>query len=354
MTQGSVITGLGIWLPPQVRFNSAWPSTFGQDGKHADRTFNDIPPSEDAHAAAITERHLALEAKDPFLGCLSRRVADVDILAMHAEAIAGYRALQDAGVDPKDVDIILSNAAVPDRIAPPSATGICDRIGATKAFGVGMDVACASALVQMQMAHAYIQSGQAKHVLLTQSHLLLKTLPLGHPASPGLGDGASAMVMSKGGKGLQFRSAFGLTLGDHHESVCWVRHEHDNQWWQPGSAFRVGTRNIEGCKHLMRETVSFGAQTIASAAKRANIEVSSLDTIISVQPRGFIPHAIAERLGLSQAHAVSTYKYLGHLGGVGPVTNMIEARAMGRLGDRVAFYGQGTGFTRFATILTRS
>lgn len=347
----TVLTGVGCWLPKDIRFNQAWPKNFGQDGKHADRTFNDIPPSNDPLAAAITDRYLKAEALDPFLGCFTRRVADPRALAMEAETMAALRALDDAGVDPKDVDIVLSNAAVPDRIAPPSATGVIGLIGATKAFGVGIDVACASALVQMHMAHSYIQSGQARHVLLTQSHLLLKTLPLSHPASPGLGDGASALLMSKGGKGLKFKAAYGFTHGDHYESVCWVRHENDTPWWQPGGAFRVGTRNIEGVKHLMRETVSFGAETIQRAADIANVEIPSIDTIISVQPRGFVPFAIAERLGLPQSVAVSTYKYLGHLGGVGPVMNLIEARTLGTLGERVAFYGQGTGFTRFATIL---
>jgi 3-oxoacyl-[acyl-carrier-protein] synthase III len=103
----------------------------------------------------------------------------------------------------------------------------------------------------------------------------------------------------------------------------------------------------------MRDTVTYGAETIRAAADRSATAVASLGVIASVQPRGFIPHAIAERLGLPRAHAVTTYVDTGHLGACGPVLNLARARASGRTpaGTLVAMYGQGAGFTRAAAIL---
>jgi hypothetical protein len=43
-----------------------------------------------------------------------------------------------------------------------------------------------------------------------------------------------------------------------------------------------------------------------------------LGVIASVQPRGFIPHAIAERLGLPRSCAVTTYEDIAHLGRLRP------------------------------------
>jgi 3-oxoacyl-[acyl-carrier-protein] synthase III len=72
-----------------------------------------------------------------------------------------------------------------------------------------------------------------------------------------------------------------------------------------------------------------------------------------VQPRGFIPGAIAEHLGLPRERAVTTYSHIAHVGACGPVFNLERAREEGRLekGSLSALYAQGAGFTRAAAIL---
>jgi 3-oxoacyl-[acyl-carrier-protein] synthase III len=106
-------------------------------------------------------------------------------------------------------------------------------------------------------------------------------------------------------------------------------------------------------KWLMRDTVTYGADTIRAAADRSSTAVGDLGIIASVQPRGFIPHAITERLGLPRSSAVTTYEEIAHLGACGPVFNLARARTGGRVsrGTLVAIYGQGAGFTRAAAIL---
>jgi 3-oxoacyl-[acyl-carrier-protein] synthase III len=103
----------------------------------------------------------------------------------------------------------------------------------------------------------------------------------------------------------------------------------------------------------MRDTVSFGATTVREAAERAQIDVGRIALLASVQPRGFIPRAIAERLGLPRERAVTTYPEIAHLGSCGPVFNLLRARELGMLapGALVALYAQGAGFTRTAALL---
>ena len=350
------IVGVGTWLPEAIRTNDAWPPTFAANalGK-GDRTFNDIPPSEDSEAAAIVARDLEAETRDPFLGAKLRHVADDSVTAAEAEASAGLAALRDAGIGPGDVDLVLSNSIVPDRLMPSTAAAVAHRIGATRALALGVDAACASSVVQLDVARAYITAGLASTVLLVQSHLLLRAMPMEHPASPGLGDGASAMVVTRG-TGLTIRSTFARTHGEHAIAVTWVRGQDDTAdapWWKAGGDYRLGSRAPDRAKILMRETVSFGAATIRSAAERASIGVAELAVVASVQPRGFIPGAIAERLGLPRARAVTTYDLVAHLGACGPVFNLARARALGRAprGTFLAMYGQGAGFTRAAAIL---
>jgi 3-oxoacyl-[acyl-carrier-protein] synthase-3 len=347
---------MGTWVPETVRGNDAWPLDFAQRCREkGDRTFNDIPTSEDPEAAAIVGRDLEAEAHDPFLGARLRHVASASTSAAEAEARASLAALRDAGIAPSAVELVLSNSMVPDRLIPTTAVLVAHRIGATRALAFGVEAACASSIVQLDVARAYVLAGLARTVLLVQSHLLLRAMPMDHPASPGLGDGASAMVVTRG-SGMAIRSNFGVTHGEHGAAVTWVRasgNHDDAPWWEPGGAFRLGSRAPERAKALMRDTVSFGAATIRAAADRASIPVSQIGVVASVQPRGFVPPAIAERLGLKRECAVTTYDRVAHLGSCGPVFNLERARVLGRLkpGTFVAMYGQGAGFTRAAAIL---
>ena len=349
------IVGIGTWLPAEVRTNDAWPASFRERG-HArgDRTFNDIPTSEDRAAAAIVERDLAKEATDPFLGATLRHVADDRTRAADAEAFAAERALAQAGIDPADVDTVISYSIVPDRVAPTGPV-VAHKIGARRAHAFGVDTACASAVTQLEIARAYLAAGLSKVTLLVQSHLLLRAMPMEHPATPGLGDGATAMVVT-GGPGLTIRGTFCRTLGEFADAVLWIRgvtDEEDPSWWQPGGAYRIGSKRPDQVKALMRDTVSFGAQTLREAAAAANTDLERLAAIASVQPRGFIPGAIAEHLGLPRHRAVTTYSHIAHVGACGPVFNLARAREEGRLekGSLSGLYAQGAGFTRSAAIL---
>jgi 3-oxoacyl-[acyl-carrier-protein] synthase-3 len=352
----AAITGIGVYVPETIRTNDFWPPAFHERfGKQGDRTFNDIPSPLDEAAAAIVARDLALEALDPMLGAKLRHVADARLSSAQAEAFAAQNALRDAGIEAAEIDLVLSHALVPDRIMPPTAVALAALIGAHNARALAVDSACASAVSQLEVAQAFVEAGLARHVLIAQSHLLWRALSAEHPASPGLGDAASALVVSRG-RGLTIRGSFSQTHGEHARSVTWLRgsdDESDPPWWLAGGNTRMGSRNQEGAKFLMRETVTFGARTVHECALRAGIPVDRIAVLASVQPRGFIPLAIAERLGLARECAVTSYEEIAHVGACGPIFNLHKARAQGRLrpGAVIALYAQGAGFTRAAALL---
>jgi 3-oxoacyl-[acyl-carrier-protein] synthase III len=167
------------------------------------------------------------------------------------------------------------------------------------------------------------------------------------------------MVVVGSGRGLRIRSTFSATHGDQYPAVTWIRGKDDFTdlpWWKAGGDFRLGSRAPERVKTLMRDTVTYGADTIREAARAGGVAVSDLSAVVSVQPRGFIPHAIAERLGLPRDRAVTTYEEIAHVGACGPVFNLLRARSLGlaQPGARIAMYAQGAGFTRAAAILEAS
>lgn len=347
------IAGLGQWLPERIRTNATWPPNFAAIAKASDRReLVEIDAKVTCRADEITAAYMAREASDAFLGATERRVAEPTVTAPEAESAAAMAALNDARLSPGDVDVILSWALVPERVSPPSAPKVAHIIGANKAYAMGTDAACASTVTQIELAAALIESGRAKHVLLTQSHLLTRLFKLIHPASPTVGDAATAMVVSASDV-PSILKAVAHSDGQYYEAVTWCRGAvKDPPWWEPGSGYYLGSRDIAGAHELVRSTVRLAAQTVTELAAKNGVSVDDFDVLASVQPRRWIPSAIVEALGARMV-APHTFDQLGHLGGCGVVTNLLAARSDGviKSGTRVVLYAQGGGFTRAATLI---
>lgn len=352
------IAGLGAWFPETVRQNSEWPESFAERSRDrgGDRTLVDLDfERESDPARAIAMRYLAEERDDPFLGGRERRVADAAMSSSEAETRAARRALEDAGVRGDAVDVVLSSALVPDRIMPSNACKVASEVGAVSAWAATLDAACASPVAQLTLAASLIESGRARTVLLTQSHLAVRTFPLAHPASPCVGDAAAAMlVVASETPGIQ--SSHAVTHGQYYDAVLWCRGKaaaEDPPWWEPGGAFFMGSHASEATRELMKDTVPTAVRTVRELASTARFDISEIEVLASVQPRRWVPLAIAEALGIGSDCAPQTYERYAHLGGVGPVVNLIEARDTGRLrpSARVVMYAQGAGFTRAAVSL---
>jgi 3-oxoacyl-[acyl-carrier-protein] synthase III len=347
------ILGLGEWFPDRVRSNQEWPAEFtaARETKTG-RELVDIPCADVDECDRLVGRYLAAEANDPFMGTTARRVADPTTSAWQAESFAAARALAEAGVEARDVDAVLSWSVVPDRISPASANRVAHALGATRAWATGIDAACASAIAQLLLATSLVRSGQARFVLLTQSHLITRAFPFAHPASPNVGDGATAVVVGGPG-GHAIGPIHAVTDGAYCDAVTWRRSEDDPPWWQAGGGFFLGSRDRAGAHHLTSQTVRIAAETVRELAQKADVPVCSIAAIAAVQPRRWVPPAIAEVLGLPRGRAPQTFDHYAHLGGCGVIANLLEARRSGLLdaGSLVALYAQGAGFTRAAALV---
>jgi 3-oxoacyl-[acyl-carrier-protein] synthase-3 len=351
----ATIAGLGEWLPETVRKNDAWPADFAQPkGAGEDRVLADVSAvGSDDPCDRILARHLAAEAGDPFLGTRQRRVADDRMSSWEAESRAARAALEDARIHARDVDVVMAYAAVPDHISPPSATRVAHAIGATRAYAPGVHTACASAIVQLELAAALIESGRARTVLLTQSFLMTRVVPLSHPASPNIGDAATAVVV-RASEHRGVLATHAVTSGEFYDAVLWRRRGEDQtRWFEAGGPMFLSTNDGAAARKLIQNTVRFGAQTVYELMDKARVPVQDLSVLASVQPRRWVPGSLAEALGLAPECAPDTFLERAHMGACGVVSNLIEARRRGMLreGSLVALYGQGAGFTRAAGLL---
>jgi 3-oxoacyl-[acyl-carrier-protein] synthase III len=104
---------------------------------------------------------------------------------------------------------------------------------------------------------------------------------------------------------------------------------------------------------LIARTVQIASNTLVEACNKAGIAPSDIRLLCSVQPRRWIPAAIAEAAGIPEGRAPNTFTELAHVGACGVVANLLAARRARTLqrGDLVALYAQGAGFTRSAALL---
>jgi hypothetical protein len=96
------IVGLGLWVPDTIRENDAWPESFTREfhEHRAAQTARDFTHIEREAARPYNDlfkKHALPFEDDPFKGATRRFIADPDVPTVHGDALAGMRALEDAG-----------------------------------------------------------------------------------------------------------------------------------------------------------------------------------------------------------------------------------------------------------------
>ncbi|MBX7197730.1 MAG: 3-oxoacyl-ACP synthase III family protein [Sandaracinaceae bacterium] len=359
----AAIRGLGEWRPETVRVNADWPaevvaSWAARAPKPGTGAVDDtalVAAPELSEADRLSALGFARDMEDPFLFAQERRVARPHETSIDASVHAGRAALEDAGVSPEQLDVVMVWDAVPDRPGCPAAPKICERLGALRAHGLDIQQACASVISSLELAAALIESGRARHVLLTQTHVGFRLCGFETPTSANVGDLGTAIVVGPSERAGVLTTSI-VSDGSFQDAVLLARgkdDETDTPWFVAGGPFVFGTKDRVRAQQMMKDTVKMGALTIREACDRAAIAPRSLDVIAAPHPRRWIPGAIAETLGLRADRAPQTYEEIAHVGGCGAVANLIEARRRGLLtpGALVALYAQGQGMTRGAALV---
>lgn len=349
----ATILGLGVWFSDSIRENDAWPRAFHERrASRAERDLSRIEPAPDGFGA-IMARHAARHAEDPFRGAIRRHVADEGVAPSEAEARAATLALQDAGVDPREIDLVLSHSLVPDRLTPPNAPLVAARVGCTRAAAFGLDAVCASAVSQLVLGAAMIEAGRARRVLAVQSHLIFRTLDLEEPSSVFLGDGAAAFVLGPARDGHGLRAHVAQADGSFHGAITWTGEGGADTPWYRGGRLVPGSADRDAVRRMSARLLHMGVETVRALLDRGNATPSQLAAVATIQPTVWYAEALAEALGIEPSRVPSTFERVAHVGAAGVVANLVEARARGLLheGDLVALYAHGAGANRTAALL---
>jgi 3-oxoacyl-[acyl-carrier-protein] synthase-3 len=356
------IVGMGLWLPDTVRQNDAWPESFirafreHRDGRRSG-DFTDIErrnperPYED-----LFVRHALPHDDDPFKGARERRIADPDVPTVEGDAAAARLALKEAGIEPREVDLVLSSAVLQDELVPSNGPAIQDLVGCVQAPGIGVESYCSAALAQLDLAAPLVETGRARYVLCVQSHQLNRINDMDQAVSPIFGDGSAAFVVGPVPEGRGLVRMVRGGDGSLRDAVAHTYRETPGACWWNGEArgpVRPGIRDGVAAKRLAREALKYPIETIRELSEITGVPLDAVAAIAMIQPLAWYQAAVADGLGIAPDRIPSTYDRYAHLGGAAIVANLLEARARGRLRDGapVVLYAHGAGIARYGALL---
>lgn len=279
-------------------------------------------------------------------GVEQRRIArEETTVSMAAEA--GRQAVEEAGISPEDIDMIITATSTPDRIFPCAACEVQKELGAVRAVCFDMNAACSGFLFAYQTAQAYIASGICRNILITGSERLSGIVDWNDRGTCILfGDGAgAALIRAKEGKQyLPFARSDG-TGGS--ALTC------------PGYS---GNQNAEQkvTSHISmdgREVFQFAVRRVPEAVrevlKRNNLKTEDIDWFVLHQANQRIVEAAAKRLKTGiEKFPMNLQKY-GNTSSASIPILLNELNRSGKLkkGQKLILAGFGAGLSWGASVL---
>jgi 3-oxoacyl-[acyl-carrier-protein] synthase-3 len=269
-------------------------------------------------------------------GIRERRRAEPDERLSDYATRAGAKALERAGVDPLDIDLVLVATLSQDELTPNTAPLVAYALGAERAGAIDVGAACTSFLSGMSLACAQIESGRAERVLLIGADFITRiTNYADRKTAPLFGDAAGAAVIGAVERGSD-RGAIGpIVLGQDGS--------HAQTMFAPLDTRKVVMDGPEVFRHAVNRMSEATIQVLA----RAGLTLEEIDLFVYHQANARITRAIGERLSLAPDRVVDCIEMLGNSSAATLPVALAGAELEGRLpaGARVLLSAFGAGFT---------
>ncbi|CAN5499706.1 ketoacyl-ACP synthase III [soil metagenome] len=286
-------------------------------------------------------------------GIRERRIADSGTGAADMGAAAARRALEEAGLAPEELDMILLSTATPDRLLPSTACDVQALLGASNAAAYDFATACSGFLYGLGMAEGHIATGQAENVLLICTEKMSSILDWSDRTTCVLfGDGAGAAVIrpAEGERGIlsTFMKADG-TLSD-------LLHRPAG-----GSRIPIDIAVLDEREHYVHmagpEVFKAAVRSMCDAAeqalRRAGVTAEEIDLLVPHQANIRIIEATARYAGIPMEKVFVNVDRYGNMSSASVPVALDEAREQGLAGEGslVLMAAFGAGFTWAASVV---
>jgi 3-oxoacyl-[acyl-carrier-protein] synthase-3 len=140
-------------------------------------------------------------------GVRERRVAEPTVAASDLGYEASVRALEMAGMSPRDLDLIIIATITPDTCCPSAANWLQARLNAPQAVTFDVTAACSGFIFGLNVAEQYLKNKTCRHVLVVASEIMSRTLDWEDRSTCILwGDGAGAALLTLSDAGPEILS----------------------------------------------------------------------------------------------------------------------------------------------------
>jgi 3-oxoacyl-[acyl-carrier-protein] synthase-3 len=279
-------------------------------------------------------------------GIRERRIAADDEALTDIALPAARAALEDARVDPGEIDLLVCATVTPDMMFPTSSALLGDALGMPKAAAYDLLAGCTGFVYAIAQAYGMLASGLSRRALVVGGDVLSKILDWEDRSTLVLfGDGAGAVVMEP----VDHGGFLGFELGADGGGGEYL--------WYPGS----GSRHFEDPESYVkmngREVFKFATRVMVYSATQilseCGKEVDDVDVYIPHQANKRIIDYAADKLGIpAEKTVVNVDRYGNTSSGSIPIA-LAEAREEGRLedGSLVLMTGMGAGLTWGSALL---
>ncbi len=280
-------------------------------------------------------------------GIRERRIARPDQATSDLAVAAGERALENAGMAPEEVDLIITATNTPDMFFPATACLVQEKLGAKNAGAFDLAAGCTGFIYALATGSQFIATGSCRTVLVIGAENLSKITNWKDRNTCVLfGDGAGAVVLRPT---VEDRCILSFKL---RADGAGALHLH----MPAGGSRQPATRETVGQnKHYIhmngREVFKFAVRVMGEAAEEvlalAGLSKSDLDFFIPHQANIRIVKAAARRLGLPMEKVLVNVDRYGNTSTASIPLALEEALQSGRIkkGDNVVMVGFGAGLT---------
>jgi 3-oxoacyl-[acyl-carrier-protein] synthase-3 len=306
------------------------------------------------HVLTNSEMESKVDTTDEWIvqrtGIRQRYIADESETTASLGEAAARAALDNAGLTPGDIDLIILATSTPDNTFPASAVNIQNRLGMKHGAAFDIQAVCTGFVYAMSTADLYIRGGMAKRVLVIGAETFSRILDWNDRTTCVLfGDGAGAVVLeAQEGQG---------TAGDRGILTSHLRSDgsHKDKLYVnggPSTTGQAGFIHMEG-REVFKYAVGMITDVVYDALAATALEVEDIDWLVPHQANIRIIEGSAKKLGIPMEKVVVTVDQHGNTSAASIPLALAAAAGDGRIkeGDIVLLEAMGGGFTWGSVLL---
>ncbi|UTD28857.1 beta-ketoacyl-ACP synthase III [Bradyrhizobium sp. WD16] len=319
----SVVLGCGSYLPKQILTNAELATRI------------DTSDEWIVQRTGIRQRHIA--APGEYTSDLGTKAA--------------IAALDDAGIDPQSIDLIVLGTSTPDNTFPATSVAIQNALGIHHGAAFDLQAVCSGFIFALATADNFLRSGAFKRALVIGAETFSRILDWNDRTTCVLfGDGAGAIVLEAQEQAGTNADSGVLTThlrsDGRHKSKLYVD-------GGPSTTQTVGHVHMEG-REVFKHAVGMITDVITDAFEATGTSAADIDWFVPHQANKRIIDASANKLHIPSEKVVLTVDRHGNTSAASIPLALAVARSEGKIkkGDLVLLEAMGGGFT-WASALIR-